>query len=490
MSVQQTETPRPHVPTPSPTPVSPRRRGWRRRLMVAGICLLALLAVPVIGYFVLSWHGERSMQAVIEETDRLDPRWRINDVLADRAAIPDDENSALVALKVDKLLRSEGGFSLGIKYDHAFDDIVPQRRLNGVQIEALRQALDKHEKALPLARSLKDFSGEGRYPIKYTADMISTSLDVLAQSRGVAHLLQNDAWRRAEEGDIAGAMQSCRAILALARSVGDEPVILAALVRIAEAHIAVGALERTLAQGRAPEEELKAMQELIRREMAAPFLVTAMRGERASFDVIAAELQHGKVKVSGLVGRRAPTWEDWLLDHFPVVALQGRPECLRLLNKAVEASKLPPEKQAAEMDTIEKEIRGNSNLLARTLLPAVTKVSHAHCRNQANLSCALCAVAAERYRLHHGAWPVALQDLVDGGWIEAVPIDPFDGQPLRYKRVPGEGVVIYSVGLDGVDNGGVLDRERMLQPGTDLGFLLFDEARRRQAPLPPKLIED
>jgi hypothetical protein len=160
------------------------------------------------------------------------------------------------------------------------------------------------------------------------------------------------------------------------------------------------------------------------------------------------------------------------------------------MNRMVEASKLPPEQQGAEMDAIEKEISNSSTPLIRELMPRLTNFSKAHRRNQANLRCALCAVAAERYRVRRGAWPASLKELADQGLIESVPIDPFDGQPIRYKRVVGEGVSVYSVGDDGEDNGGALNRERPLQPGTDWGIQLFDEARRRQAPLPPRLIED
>ncbi len=65
-----------------------------------------------------------------------------------------------------------------------------------------------------------------------------------------------------------------------------------------------------------------------------------------------------------------------------------------------------------------------------------------------------------------------------------MPLDPFDGQPLRYKVV-ADGVLIYSVGLDGVDDGGAINRENWTTPGTDLGFRLWNTASRRQQPLPP-----
>ena len=74
---------------------------------------------------------------------------------------------------------------------------------------------------------------------------------------------------------------------------------------------------------------------------------------------------------------------------------------------------------------------------------------------QANMRSAVAALAAERYRLKQGQWPKSLDALVTAGLLKTVPLDPFDGEPLRLKRLP-TGVVIYSVGPDRTDNGGRL----------------------------------
>jgi len=60
--------------------------------------------------------------------------------------------------------------------------------------------------------------------------------------------------------------------------------------------------------------------------------------------------------------------------------------------------------------------------------------------------------AVERFRRHHGHLPAALIELVPK-FLAGVPTDPNDGLPLRYRVTPS-GYVIYSVGLDGVDDGG------------------------------------
>jgi hypothetical protein len=54
------------------------------------------------------------------------------------------------------------------------------------------------------------------------------------------------------------------------------------------------------------------------------------------------------------------------------------------------------------------------------------------------------------YQLENGALPGSLGDLVPR-YLECVPADPQDGEPLRYSRERG---VVYSVGDDSVDEGG------------------------------------
>ena len=62
-----------------------------------------------------------------------------------------------------------------------------------------------------------------------------------------------------------------------------------------------------------------------------------------------------------------------------------------------------------------------------------------------------------------------------------VPTDPYDGLPLRYLRT-ADGVVVYSVGPDRSDNQGNLVRNAKPTDGTDVGFQLWDVAKRRQPP--------
>jgi hypothetical protein len=63
------------------------------------------------------------------------------------------------------------------------------------------------------------------------------------------------------------------------------------------------------------------------------------------------------------------------------------------------------------------------------------------------------ALALKRYQLAHGGYPSDLSSLVPR-FLPAIPRDPADGQPLRYRLRPDGTFLLYSIGLDGVDNGG------------------------------------
>lgn len=62
------------------------------------------------------------------------------------------------------------------------------------------------------------------------------------------------------------------------------------------------------------------------------------------------------------------------------------------------------------------------------------------------------AIGLERYRRTAGSWPEELADLTPE-YLARVPPDRFDGEALRYRLVGGE-PLLYSVGVDGDDDGG------------------------------------
>jgi hypothetical protein len=63
------------------------------------------------------------------------------------------------------------------------------------------------------------------------------------------------------------------------------------------------------------------------------------------------------------------------------------------------------------------------------------------------------AIALERFRLARHACPTSLRDLVPD-FLRQVPVDCMDGHDLRYRLNPDSTYLLYSVGEDGIDDGG------------------------------------
>jgi hypothetical protein len=109
------------------------------------------------------------------------------------------------------------------------------------------------------------------------------------------------------------------------------------------------------------------------------------------------------------------------------------------------------------------------------LLPTIEAPIAAAGRVGATLHASQCLIALRRWQLTHGgATARDLATALRDASVPAVPLDPFDGKPMRLVFVEGKPVV-YSVGKDGRDDGGLRDSDNDRRGG-DLTF--------RQVPSP------
>lgn len=67
----------------------------------------------------------------------------------------------------------------------------------------------------------------------------------------------------------------------------------------------------------------------------------------------------------------------------------------------------------------------------------------------------IAAIGLERYHIAHGSYPKDLQSLAPD-ILKSLPVDFMDGKPLRYRLAEPASFVLYSIGLDCVDDGGKL----------------------------------
>jgi len=113
-----------------------------------------------------------------------------------------------------------------------------------------------------------------------------------------------------------------------------------------------------------------------------------------------------------------------------------------------------------------------AHLLSRIIIAGLGDVFGMHFEHIARRRLAATALAIRLYELDHGRRPAILEALV-GAYLPAVPDDPFssDGAKIRYTLA--EPAVLYSIGIDGIDNGGVLDPSDAYPARYDSADLIF-----------------
>jgi hypothetical protein len=96
----------------------------------------------------------------------------------------------------------------------------------------------------------------------------------------------------------------------------------------------------------------------------------------------------------------------------------------------------------------------------------------------ARMRAAVVGIAAVRFREETGRWPESFAELTPK-WLDEAPLDPFTGDPLKLKA-KGDSLCVYSVGLNGKDDGGTEDSVTnkdgwpSLEGKPDVGFTLSD----------------
>jgi hypothetical protein len=465
---------------PELEPVAPRRR---RRLLWLLIGLAAVVPAVVGFYAYIDYARERDLRAAVEEADRLDPGWRFEALEAARADVPAGENGA--ALVLAAAAKMPGAWPAapaagGAGLEERLADLAPRERPDDAELKLLRSELGLVAGALDGARGLAD-RPRGRYTVAWSGDLVGTMMTHVQQVREVALMLALDARLRAFDGDRDGALRSCRAELNAGRSLGDEPAPISQFVRASWSRRAVRAVEAVLAQGEASPKSLEGLQRALTEEAEEPTQLAAARASRVFYDQAFAAMRSGKMTRANFGLRSSvfgPTGDNFI-DGSRARACQAA--YLHYGNELVEIAKLPDDGQQDRL----KSLTPPSQQLP-LLLDALSRgedglsVWRAFHRTKAELRCAAAALAAERYRLATKHWPERLDELVPD-YLPAVPADPFDGRPLRLRRLD-DGIMVYSVGPDGTDNGGNLDRKDGRTPGTDLGFQLWDVGRRGSAP--------
>jgi hypothetical protein len=109
--------------------------------------------------------------------------------------------------------------------------------------------------------------------------------------------------------------------------------------------------------------------------------------------------------------------------------------------------------------------------LALVILPAQIQSLTAYDREKARQSLLEAILALQIYQRENESYPEVL-DEIRGSRMEELPIDPFgNGESIRYRREsdPAEGFTVWSIGPDGIDDGGTKE----VTPSDQSGDLVY-----------------
>jgi len=279
--------------------------------------------------------------------------------------------------------------------------------------------------------------------------------------RHCAQLLGSAATYYASTGDPNAAAASIEDGLRLVDSLGREPALLSYLVRTACTGLAVHSLAECVSTTSLTDEQLTELDKALAATAGTLDLAQALITERC---VMIEECRDPSLAVgTGQgVGPRV----------LPGMTRMGIEDTLNYMEDCIEAAGRAPTERLAGFRAANKKVEELPflHVMIKMLAPATTRVAELDLRTRVHLDLARTALAIERYRLATGKIPERLEELVPQ-YLKAVPIDPFDGQPIRYVRTD-PGYRLYSILEDGQDNGGKEKAEMKKGDAYDWPFIV------------------
>lgn len=315
-----------------------------------------------------------------------------------------------------------------------------------------------------------------RFPLNYdTENCAEILLPQLATMKGSSRLLQLRALAELQNGQSEKALADVRLTLRLTEAIRTEPFLISHLVRIAMTEITLQPIYEGLANHQWTDGQLVALDaELARLDFLADYNFT-MRGERvfstSIIDYVSKGSRNQKYQeMTGMMFDNQSTTTEkevqkialgvgfWLMPagwfeqnklavakfHEQWLLWVAEPENHLALPQI--ANKISP--------LLDQWKSGPCNIFVKLFLPSLPHCITKFAREQISVDLARTAIALERYRLAHGKFPESL-DALTPQFIAKVPHDVIGGQPLKYRREAKDRFVLYSVGWNERDDGGV-----------------------------------
>lgn len=312
-----------------------------------------------------------------------------------------------------------------------------------------------------------------RYPVELTKG--HAPLPHLGSLLRAVQLLCLKAIHHAEQGEQGSAAQAIVSVFGIANSLAAEPLLMSQMVRQMSQSRALSVLERVMSRTNLNEDHLVRLRETITAAYDPNATVRGLVGERCIAIQTVRDPDSVGIDLTPILASDDPS-----LLRFHAAQALGVVDRLLIryidhTNRCVAALRLSPSQHpqaARELEREYQEIREAHSVFS-FFTPSAARCVWDDLANMTRLRLAGVALEVERYRLANDRLPEQLADLVPG-FLEAIPLDPYDGQPLRYERLD-PGFVVYSIAKDGVDEGG---RERPArqrgreEPSYDITFIV------------------
>ncbi len=310
----------------------------------------------------------------------------------------------------------------------------------GPDFALIREALQR-----PCVRIDGNYSRSFEIPLVNFVTM--RSLSQVSAQRAKCYLLLGQPDKALDELTF---LNQLRQILEFPPS-GKTMTLVSAMINVAIAGLYVNTITNGLQSHAWQNSQLVILQEQLRQMNLTPFLVNAIWTENAeNYQMIYSDLLprvHGN-------GVRAYFMRAMLLQNSATITKidQQAIDDIDRTNNIISPNKLDELNDQAT--AISKHSYWPGNALAAIAIPNYAKAWQTTAHNQTLINQAQIVCALERYRLAYGQYPDTLAAL-SPQFMEKVPYDVIGGQPLHYIRKPDGSFLLYSVGWNEIDDGGV-----------------------------------
>ena len=344
----------------------------------------------------------------------------------------------------------------------------------------------------PVIEQLRQDSARpySRFPIGYDDEnKAMILLPHLAAVKQFSLVLRLRAIAELQNGETEKSFDDVKLSLRLIDSVRTEPSSISQLVRIAILQIVLQPVYEGLAEQKWSEAQLAALDaELAKLDFLTDYEST-IRGERALEIANIEFLRHPPrnpgfhrprlyflVPFFSLVREQLSDMSEegggnsqmdfqmlalgfgpsgWLVQNELRIAQFDTKWYLPIVDEKTQT--ISPDKARATDNALDQEIRHRTpeNLLERLFIGFFGGTANKFACAQSSVDLARTAIALERYRLAHGGYPESL-DALAPQFMEKIPHDVIGGRPLHYHLTDDGQFILYSVGWNERDDGGVV----------------------------------